>query len=114
MKALYRCWDMDSFEGPHNAVPMERSALKQGKNFVGRKGHTEKLGGGVKCKRGASQCELVLMRSLVGVHNEKTAFTLVVGVHNEEAANMPKNALFYEKNIWGLESHYHLLVLSLI
>jgi len=35
MNALYSC-ERDSLEGPHDAEAMERSALKQGKNFVQR------------------------------------------------------------------------------
>jgi len=33
MSALY-CRERDSLEGPHDSEAMERSALKQGKNFV--------------------------------------------------------------------------------
>jgi len=35
MNALY-IWERDSLERPHDAEAMERSALKQGKNFVRR------------------------------------------------------------------------------
>jgi len=39
------------------------------------KSNTEELGSGVECKGGASQTELGLMRSLMGVRTEKATFT---------------------------------------
>jgi len=39
------------------------------------KSNTEELGGRVKCKGGASQSELGLMRSLMGVRTEEATFT---------------------------------------
>jgi len=53
---------------------MERMDMRtKGERSV--KGHTEELGGGVKCKGGTSQNELGLMQSLMGVRTEKATFT---------------------------------------
>jgi len=39
------------------------------------KSNAEELGGGVECKKGASQSEFELMRSLMGVSTEEVTFT---------------------------------------
>jgi len=39
------------------------------------KSNAEELGSGVECKEGASQSELELMRSLMGVRTEEATFT---------------------------------------
>jgi len=85
MKALYS-WERDSLEGPYDAEAMEQSALKRGKTLCRGldiwtkqeslvKSNTEELGCGVECKEGASQSELGLMRSLMGVRIEEATST---------------------------------------
>jgi len=86
MNALNR-WERDSLERPYDAEAMERCALKLGKNFVRRvwtcepkervrsKVTPKNLGGRVESKGGASQSELGLMRSLMGVRTEEATFT---------------------------------------
>jgi len=55
--------------------------LTKGEGSV--KSNTEELGSGVECKGSASQSELELMRSLMGIHTEEASFTFT-GVDWEE------------------------------